>query len=187
MTNTNKIAVLGLDNVGKTSLIRRLLNSDLLSRTPPRTQGIDVTEVDLKKDDTNFSVLFIDVGGLKVFQLTLWKELITSDIKAVIYVVDMGTTPIRIHNDLDAFRIIINNTNRVPILVLGNKVDIMENEELPINTSKLFEILDIVEHKINDPFREIIVLPISVKTGLNIDLIIDWLYRIIFKQMSTSL
>ena len=188
----NKIAVLGLDNVGKTTLIRRLLNIDLINRDPPRTQGFDVTEIILKREKANdehidvveFPILFIDVGGLKVFQLTLWEELITSDIIAVIYVVDVNES-VRIHNDLDAFRLIINNTNKVPILVLGNKVDVNENGDFLMKTNNLFEILDIVDHKINDPFREIVVLPISAKTGLNFDLFIDWLYRIFTKKNTT--
>ena len=188
----NKIAVLGLDNVGKTTLIRRLLNIDLINRDPPRTQGIDVTEIILKREKANdehidvveFPILFIDVGGLKVFQLTLWEELITSDIIAVIYVVDVNES-VRIHNDLDAFRLNIINTNKFPILVLGNKVDVNENGDFLMKTNNLFEILDIVDHKINDPFREIVVLPISAKTGLNFDLFIDWLYRIFTKKNTT--
>ena len=54
-----------------------------------------------------------------------------------------------------------------------------------METNNLFEILDIVDHKINDPFREIVILPISAKTGLNFDLFIDWLYRIFTKKNTT--
>ena len=88
MPTEKKIAILGLDNVGKTSLIRKILN--LPSKEPPRTHGIDVTEAVLRKENKKIPVLFIDVGGLKVFQLTLWEELITSDISALIYVIDVN-------------------------------------------------------------------------------------------------
>lgn len=177
----NKIAVLGLDSVGKTCLIRSLLNQtpdDNLN--PPRTSGIEVSETSLKNGERNVPVMFIDVGGLEVFRVTLWVELIRSDIKGIIYMVDVGPNS-RIHNDLLAFKTVIDNT-RVPILVLGNKYDIIEEIDFPLSTNRLFEILDIVEHKINDPFREIIVLPISVKTGLNFDLIINWLFKILSKK-----
>ena len=174
----NKIAVLGLDNVGKTSLIRSLFNqSDEPYLNPPKTFGVEVTEVLLDRNGNNIPVLFIDVGGLKAFQVTLWLELVTSDIKAIIYMVDVRSNA-RIHNDLNAFRIVIENTD-VPILVLGNKYDVIEGEDTLLGVNHLFEILDIVEHKINNPFREIIVLPISCKTKFNLDIIIDWLYKIL--------
>ena len=177
----NKIAVLGLDNVGKTSLIRSLFNqSNKPYLNPPKTSGVEVTEVLLDRDGNNIPVIFIDVGGLKAFQVTLWLELVTSDIKAIIYMVDVQTNS-RIHNDLNAFRIVIENTN-VPILVLGNKYDIVEGEDTLFGINHLFEILDIVEHKINNPFREIIVLPISCKTKFNLDIIVDWLYKILHKN-----
>lgn len=179
----NKIAVLGLDNVGKTCLIRSLLNQTTKNNlNPPRTNGIEVNESFLKKGDRNIPVMFIDVGGLEVFRVTLWVELIRSDIKGIIYMVDVGPDS-RIHNDLVAFKTVIDNT-RVPILVLGNKYDVVEEIDFPLSTNRLFEILDIVEHKINDPFREIIVLPISVKTGLNFDLIVNWLVKTLSKKDS---
>lgn len=182
----NKIAVLGLDNVGKTSLIRRLLDK---SYNPsvflPRTHGIEVNETILENGKEIIPVMYIDIGGLKVFQVTLWLELVQSDIKAIIYMVDVGTNS-RIHQDLSAFRIVVENT-KVPILVLGNKYDIYEEIEFPMSTNRLFEILDIVEHKINDPFREIMVLPISVKTGLNVDLINNWLRKILSKKSKTNI
>lgn len=181
-TVENKIAVLGLDSVGKTSLIRRIIdNSFDPEANLPKTHGIEVNETLLENGEKNkIPVMFIDISGLKVFQATLWLDLVTSDIKAIIYMVDISTTN-RIHHDLSAFKIVVNNTN-VPILVLGNKYDIYEEIEFPLSTNRLFEILDIVEHKINDPFREIIVLPISVKTGLNVDVINKWLNKILTKK-----
>ena len=171
----SKIAILGLDNVGKTSLIRNLFNKQSKFSIPPRTHGIEVTEVVLEKNNERIPLMFIDVGGLKVFQVTLWDGLLSSDIKAIIYMVDMHSTE-RIDSDLHAFSIVANNT-KVPLLVLGNKYDIGEEDNTPGPSNRLFEILDIVEHQINNPFREIIVLPISVKTGLNMDVITDCLYK----------
>ena len=180
MKEENKIAVLGLDGVGKTSLVRTLFSFEDFTFDPPKTSGIEVTEVSLKRDGQDIPILFIDVGGMKVFQVTLWRELVTSDIKAIMYMVDVQTSN-RIDSDLNAFRLIIENTN-VPILVLGNKYDIINEEDVIYGVNHLFEILDIVEHKINDPFREIIVLPISCKTKYNLDIIIDLLYKILIKN-----
>lgn len=175
----NKIAVLGLDNVGKTCLIRNLFDeSSPLDIHPPRTHGIEVSEAILQYNNEELSILFVDVGGLKVFQKTLWLELISneSNIKGLMYVVDVQND-FSIDSDMNAFNIVVDNTD-VPILVVGNKFDNLD-EELgrSMNTNRLFEILDIVEHKINNPFREIIVLPISVKKRINLDLVIDWLYK----------
>lgn len=179
----NKIAILGLDNVGKTCLVRNLFsNSTDLELNPPRTHGIEVSESILKKNKTEkIPIMFIDVGGLKVFQVTLWLELIKSNIKGVIYIVDIQNRQ-RFDNDLSAFNIVVNNTT-VPILVLGNKFDTLTDTENSMNTNHLFEILDIVEYKINDPFREIIVLPISVKNRINLDLVENWLYKTLTKKM----
>jgi small GTP-binding protein len=177
----NKIAVLGLDNVGKTSLIRNMFYQEKKNINPPRTQGIEVSEVLLESHNKSFPIMFIDVGGLKVFQVTLWEELVTSDITAIIYMVDVQSED-RIDSDLNAFKIVIKNTI-APILVLGNKFDVTDDQEyIQANTNHLFSILDIIEHKINDPFRDIIVLPISVKTGLNLDLITEWLIKILSRN-----
>lgn len=179
-TIENKIAILGLDKVGKTTLIRRLFNFDRLLVEPPSTHGIEVTDVILEKNHEQLPIMIIDVGGLKVFQVTLWEDLISSDIKAIMYVVDILSSE-RLDSDLNAFSIVANKTT-VPILVLGNKYDVKnDHDEINLTSNHLFEILDIVEHQINNPFREINVLPISVKTGLNIDLISDWLYKIVKK------
>ena len=124
--------------------------------------------------------MFIDDGGLNVFQVTLWEELLYSDIRAIIYMVDILASE-RIDRDLNAFSIVANRT-KVPLLVLGNKYDIGEDYNTPAPSNHLFEILDIIEHQINNPFREIIVLPISVKTGLNMDVITDCLYKILKKS-----
>lgn len=176
----NKIAILGLDNVGKTTLIRNLFNLEKPILNPPKTQGIEVTEVLLEKNNEKIPIMIIDVGGMKVFQLTLWEDLLTSNIKAIMYMVDVMSTE-RLDSDLNAFNIVVNKTS-VPILVLGNKYEIQKNQVFNFTSNQLFEILDIVEHQVNNPFREINVLPISVKTGLNIDIISDWLYKIVKKE-----
>ena len=178
----NKIAILGLDSVGKTCLVRNLFTKKAnLELHPPRTHGIEVSESILKKSNgEKIPIMFIDVGGLSVFQVTLWPELVASNIKGIIYIVDIQNQQ-RFNNDLQAFNNVVNKT-KVPILVLGNKFDLLEDMGNSMNTNHLFEILDIVEYKINDPFREIIVLPISVKNRINIDLVENWLYKVLTKN-----
>lgn len=113
-----RVLLLGLDNSGKTSILRRLSEEDILDVRP--TQGFQVKT--LKQG--SFNIDMWDVGGQKAIR-AYWKNYFDS-VDAVIYVIDssdrrrMEETGIELQQLLDEEKLM-----GIPLVIFANKQDLL--------------------------------------------------------------
>lgn len=126
---SGKILFLGLDNAGKTTLLRRLKDGRLVQHDP--TLGSHTEELVLG----NIRFKAFDLGGHEAVRKT-WKNYFAS-IDGIVYLVDSSDSA-RFEESRTEFNKIISTKelNQVPIIILGNKIDIQgaaSEEDLRIN------------------------------------------------------
>ncbi|EAS03157.1 ADP-ribosylation factor(Arf)/Arf-like (Arl) small GTPase family protein (macronuclear) [Tetrahymena thermophila SB210] len=124
-----KILFLGLDNAGKTTLLRRLKDGRLVQHDP--TLGSHTEELVLG----NIRFKAFDLGGHEAVRKT-WKNYFAS-IDGIVYLVDSSDRA-RFEESRIEFNKIIQTKEleKVPIVILGNKIDIQgaaSEDELRIN------------------------------------------------------
>mmetsp|Transcript_12406 Transcript_12406/g.18796 ORF Transcript_12406/g.18796 Transcript_12406/m.18796 type:complete len:189 (+) Transcript_12406:18-584(+) len=145
-----RILVLGLDNSGKTTVLRKLSAEDIQHVTP--TQGFNVKS--LIQSDLKMNVW--DVGGQKTIR-PYWRNYFEST-DALIYVIDsadrrrMEETGIELQQLLEEDKL-----SGVPLLIYANKQDLLS----ALSAAELTAGLNL--HAIRD--RQWIIVPCSAKTG----------------------
>ncbi|GCA62731.1 small GTPase superfamily, ARF type [Kipferlia bialata] len=109
-----RILMLGLDNAGKTTLLRRLSNEDVTCVMP--TQGFNVKSVQTK----GFRLNVWDIGGQKTIR-PYWRNYFEST-DALIYVVDSAARR-RLEESSVELSILLDEQQLagVPLLVFANK------------------------------------------------------------------
>nr|MCR2084090.1 ribosome biogenesis GTP-binding protein YihA/YsxC [Campylobacter lari subsp. concheus] len=112
-----EIVFLGRSNVGKSSLVNTLCKNKNLAKsssTPGKTQLINFFEVDCKKDEDKFKLIFIDLPGFgyaKVSKKTkaIWNKNLDeflkerSSIKLFIHLIDSRHENLDIDTNLDLY------------------------------------------------------------------------------------
>ncbi|OLS27420.1 MAG: hypothetical protein HeimC3_04190 [Candidatus Heimdallarchaeota archaeon LC_3] len=123
-------------------------------------------------------IMFLDVGGARVFQVSLWQSILDEQISGVIYVINSADFD-RYEEQQIAFSLVLEDPDimGVPILILANKLD--QVDDISTVTARLALALQLIEAKIDQPDREISLIPISLKTGLNIEQVVEWIYRVV--------
>lgn len=145
-----RILVLGLDNSGKTTILRKLSGEDIQHVTP--TQGFNIKS--LVQADVKLKVW--DVGGQKTIR-PYWRNYFDST-DALIFVIDssdrrrMEETGIELQQLLDEEKL-----SGVPLLVFANKQDLLN----ALSPAELTAGLNL--HSIRD--RQWVILPCSAKLG----------------------
>ncbi len=113
-----RILVLGLDNSGKTTILKRLSDEDISNITP--TQGFNVKS--LVQNDLNLSVW--DVGGQKSIR-PYWRNYFDHT-DALIYVIDSSDQKRMEETGIELDQLISEEKlEGVPILIFANKQDLM--------------------------------------------------------------
>ncbi|EAR98989.1 ADP-ribosylation factor(Arf)/Arf-like (Arl) small GTPase family protein (macronuclear) [Tetrahymena thermophila SB210] len=124
-----KILFLGLDNAGKTTLLRRLKDGRLVQHDP--TLGSHTEELVLG----NIRFKAFDLGGHEAVRKT-WKNYFAS-IDGIVYLVDSSDRARFEESKIEFNKIIqTKELEKVPIVILGNKIDIQgaaSEDELRIN------------------------------------------------------
>jgi len=113
-----RILILGLDNAGKTTILRRLSDEDTSSVVP--TQGFNVKEVTYG----GFRLSLWDVGGQKSIR-PFWSQYFDG-CDAVVYVVDSADVP-RTKESAGELRELLSEERLrgVPLLIFANKQDLI--------------------------------------------------------------
>ncbi|MFX1379994.1 MAG: ADP-ribosylation factor-like protein [Promethearchaeota archaeon] len=171
-----KIFLFGIDEVGKSSLVRRLKTGEFNENffTPTRKFNIEYIPV---KDEGLLAVW--DMPGQKSFRSKWLIGLQDSNI--IVYMIDIANQR-RFDESKSEFWKVINKNelNGIPLLILGNKIDLIkcsrENFDIQIQNLER-ELTDFYNfNKIKN--RKWNFLFTSVKTNFNIDNIIPEIFNL---------
>lgn len=173
-----KIFLFGIDEVGKTSLVRRLKTGQFNDNyfTPTRRFNIDYVQ----QDELGL-LAWWDMPGQQLFRK---KWLIgLQDSNLIVFMIDVSDQ-IRFEESKKEFYSIINRYELagVPLLILGNKVDLVNSDSLEPDKEHLSRL----EEEIREYFdfdkienRRWKFLFSSVKTNYNVDKILDSVFFLI--------
>ena len=127
MRKSKKIVILGHFGVGKTSLIRRFVK-DSFSDNYKVTIGVHITKkvVELSADET-ISLIIWDLEGTDEVQLIRDAYLLGTH--GVVFVFDVSR-PSTFQNINEDLKIVAEKTPNTPLIVVGNKIDLVINNEL---------------------------------------------------------
>ncbi|KAK9460017.1 ADP-ribosylation factor family-domain-containing protein [Lipomyces oligophaga] len=155
-----RILMLGLDNAGKTSIVRALLHKDVREVTP--TLGFAISSVPYE----SYTLNIWDVGG----QLSLrpfWRNYYEKT-DALIWVVD--ATALNRLSDCRAELDAVVSDDRLTgagLLVLVNKIDAVVRTSIVATVRKALNIDKITNHTCN-------IIPCSAYSGENLELALSW-------------
>jgi small GTP-binding protein len=127
MQKSKKIVILGHFGVGKTSLIRRFVK-DSFSDNYKVTIGVHITKkvVELSADET-ISLIIWDLEGTDEVQMIRDAYLLGTH--GVVFVFDVSR-PSTFQNINEDLKIVAEKTPNTPLIVVGNKIDLVINNEL---------------------------------------------------------
>lgn len=163
------LAIIGLDNAGKTTLVKQIVAGTFGGQYKP-TIGVNVESA--KIDGWNLAIW--DLAGQRRFRDALWNNFM-ANANGIIFVVDMSDK-LRIDEVKREFDLRIRSNYmfyEIPILIMGNKIDlpdVMSEDEL------------IVALELNDPTKvpaSYRLQPCSAKTGEGIYDGLKWLLEAI--------
>lgn len=162
MSKFGTVAIIGRPNVGKSTLLNRILGEDLsIISAKPNTTRNSIRGI---KTADNYQMVFIDTPGIhnakdKINQLMVKQAVDSLSMVDVIYFI---VTPDEIFSkEHNMILEILKKSDAVKFLLI-NKVDIFEKEQVVRSASKVFE-----EAK----FRY--VLPVSALKNINMEKLVE--------------
>ena len=173
MSLNSKIILIGEARVGKTSIRKRYMgqgystNYHVTLGADFSSKSIEILTKDSKKENVRFTIW--DIAGQVTYDAIRRRFLASTS--GIILVCDLSK--------IDTFHMLtswlgevwkINKTRSIPILLIGNKTDLLEERE--VYTSLLRQYAREVKDKFPEiPFFE--VIETSALTGANIDLVFE--------------
>ena len=115
-TKSGRIIFLGLDDAGKSTLLRVLKDGRLSQMNPTLHAHVEKLTVG------NIHIVAIDIGGHKVVRKT-WRHYF-AQLDAIVYLVDVSD-PVRFKESREELENILNSDEikGIPIAIIGNKID----------------------------------------------------------------
>ena len=171
-----KLVWIGLDNVGKTSLIKRLKTGEFFDNTP-RTMGLTVDKL-FYEADSNLEIISWDLGGQIYFRENLWNEYLKGA-SAIIFVLDISDTSDERFEEskTELWKYVLGSkevVNSIPLLIMANKFDLQPH----IYKNDLKKKLEL--DKI--PSAQIEVFNVSAFSGLNVERSFIWLFKSLLEK-----
>jgi GTP-binding protein len=163
-----RISIVGKPNVGKSSIVNRILNDERVIVSPIPGTTRDSVDLDIQINRQKF--VFVDNAGIRKLQkvredtesaavIRAGKDIKNADV--IIFVIDLSRKIDR--NDLYIARRILASAK--PVILAGNKWDLVENRKTPETVFK----------KMSQRFNFFYFTPlilVSAKTGKNIPTLI---------------
>lgn len=121
----------GLDNAGKSTIVKSILGQDIDKVTP--TMGFEINTVEFK----GYQLNIWDIGGQQTLR-SFWFNYFDK-LDSLIWVIDLGNLQ-RLNENFQEFYKILSNEKLIglKILILLNKVDLIEDlDEIPIIKQKI--------------------------------------------------
>merc|ERR1712054_615370 len=154
-----RVLMLGLDNGGKTSILKRLSDEDITHIMP--TQGFNIKSL----LHEGFKLNVWDIGGQKTIR-PYWKNYFENT-DALIYVVDSSDRR-RLEEAAEELAELLeeDKLTGIPVLIFANKTDLISAvpQEEVIETMQLMDIKD-------RPWQ---IQPSSAKTGVGLQEGMEW-------------
>ncbi|KIW34194.1 uncharacterized protein PV07_00989 [Cladophialophora immunda] len=157
-----RILMLGLDNAGKTTIVKKIMNEDVNTVSP--TLGFIIKTIDFQ----GYKLNIWDVGGQKTIR-SYWRNYFEKT-DALIWVVD-ATDRLRMDDCKTELKglLLEERLAGASLLVFLNKTDVaggMTKEEV----TQLLDLKRILTHRW-------IVVPCSAMTGENLEKGLDWVVQ----------
>ncbi len=124
MATVRKIVLLGHFGVGKTSLVRRYIDSQF-SEDYLVTVGVHVKKKDVIIDDEKVTLIIWDIEGNNSIEKTRNSYLLGSHGFMYIFDVNRPESYNTLQTELDYLN---DNFNGVPVCIVGNKCDLFTND-----------------------------------------------------------
>lgn len=158
--------ILGLDNAGKTTIVKRLLKQDVKQVSP--TMGFQINTF----NHNGFTLNIWDVGGQTSLRPFWYNYFERTD--SIIWVVDANSIE-RLLENFQEFNKILQEDRLVGanLLILVNKIDLLDNDNDKVGNvvdliARNLRLANITNHNWN-------ILPCSAYTGHNIDAGLEWI------------
>lgn len=172
-----RVLMLGLDNSGKTTIVRSLLGQDVREVSP--TMGFNIDTVERE----GYTLNIWDVGGQQSLRPFWFNYFDRTD--ALIWVVDAVSLE-RLAESFAELDKILQEDRLIgsSLLVLVNKTDLLSNElEVSRVVSQITELLGL-RKLTNHEWR---VFPVSAISGLNIEKLIDFIINETSSRLFSSM
>jgi small GTP-binding protein len=156
------IAIVGLENAGKTTLAKRIQTGKFMKTITP-THGLDIESVEIKG---NLFQLF-DLGGQIAFRELFWQTYVKLS-HGLIFVIDSSDTT-RLDQVIEWFWKCLEWNPTAPILILANKSDLVH-----VELDELITNIKLDQLPIQNSQRSFRIFEVSTKTGTNIDEAMGW-------------
>ena len=158
-TQESRILILGLDNAGKTSILKALKEEDAMAEQGP-TQGFNLASINMNGRNAKFC----DLGGQRSLR-EYWNDYYSAT-DCLIFVVD-STDGRRMEEAQEAFREVTESLPTAPILVFANKQDLATAKP----AASIAELLDLVSMRT----RKWHIQGCSAKSGEGLQEGMQWL------------
>ena len=171
---TFKIILIGDSSVGKSSIVTKYVSDNLLTiKSMMATMGMDVQQKIIKMNGYDIKLQLWDTAGQERFR-SITKTYCRGAM-AIIYVFDI-TNENSFNNIINWLNFVKeNDSNNLPCLLVGNKVDLMEDDSIQLEKgSKLAK-------EYNMPYIES-----SAYSGYNIDTIFRTITSMILDTLDNS-
>ena len=168
---TVKIAWLGLDHAGKTTIVKRITSGEFDDSTF-RTLGMNVDEF----SSGNVRFISWDIGGQAAFRESLWESYMAGSM-GIVYVIDSADKSRFQEAQSELWKYVLDNdkVQNIPILVLANKQDLEE----AASAGEVARSLNL--HKVTT--HSYAIVPTSAKTGFNVEEGLEWLRQRVTEKL----
>ena len=162
MTKSGFVSVIGRPNVGKSTLLNRLLGEkiSIISNKPQTTRD----QIKMIYNDDESQIIFVDTPGMQNprnklgdYMLNISKESVV-DADLILYIVD--ASPFIGARDTDIINFL--KTLDLPVILAINKVDTVEKGKI-LELISLYKDLDFINE----------IIPISASMGDNVDQLLN--------------
>ena len=162
LQNKFKVAIVGNTNVGKSSVLYRLVNDEYNSKINP-TVGLDYFAYRFIKNDCNIKLVLWDTAGQEQFNSII--KLYFKDISLLFVIADINDSKSCIDIEKWIIKVINENKNikELPILLIFNKIDLRN-----INTIQSYE-CDKIYKRLLIRYKNIKYIEVSAKKNINFD------------------
>ena len=166
------VSIIGKPNVGKSSLLNALVG-EKVSIVSPKSQTTRDKILGLRTTD-DYQLVFIDTPGIHNYKQKLGQYMkkevsaATVDVDAIVVVID-GSKKID-SQDIDLIERYLKTTAEVFVVI--NKTDLGKFE-------KVYPLIEKLSHFTKGERQVNQIIPISCKTGLNVDVLLQHLIKIL--------